>query len=69
MCSAVNYGRLLLQALLEHWPRTFQPEPGSEPTSDSQALAKPVGNDYFSVPPHTPVIFRCGSDGPLPDVW
>ncbi|KAF0301841.1 WD repeat-containing protein 48 [Amphibalanus amphitrite] len=53
----VNYGRLLLQALLEHWPRTFQLEPGAENGSDAQALAKPVGNEYFSVPPHTPVIF------------
>ncbi|XP_037083008.1 LOW QUALITY PROTEIN: WD repeat-containing protein 48-like [Pollicipes pollicipes] len=53
----VNYGRLLLQALLEHWPRTFQAEPGTEHTPDGQAMAKPVGNEYFSVPPHTPVIF------------
>lgn len=40
----VNYGKLLLQALLEHWR-------GVEADPDSRRL-------YFSVPPHTPLIFR-----------
>lgn len=60
----VNYGRLLLQALLEHWPRTFQPESGTEDRNGSFKAGsaenrglKPVGNDFFSVPLHTPVIF------------
>ncbi|GLV36077.1 uncharacterized protein CBL_01841 [Carabus blaptoides fortunei] len=39
----VNYGKLLLQALLEHWR-------GVETDPDSRRL-------YFSVPPHTPLIF------------
>lgn len=39
----VNYGKLLLQALLEHWR-------GIEPDPENRRL-------YFSVPLHTPLIF------------
>ncbi|CAL4061854.1 unnamed protein product, partial [Meganyctiphanes norvegica] len=42
----INYGELLLKALFEHWPRTYLHEEG-----DSGP-----GNQYFSIPPHTPVI-------------
>ena len=77
--TKVNYGQLLLQALLEHWPRPFQlgdeaqgdaaqtatgasgPESTVAPIVASVgangALHKP-GNEYYTVPPHTPVIFR-----------
>jgi len=41
----VNYGGLLLQALLEHWPCSIEEE------------QRTTGNEYFSVPGHTPVIF------------
>ncbi len=73
--TKVNYGQLLLQALLEHWPRPFQlgeeanadgPESGGvgggstsihPPAISNGAIHRP-GNEYFSVAPHTPVIFR-----------
>ncbi|XP_071804408.1 WD repeat-containing protein 48-like [Asterias amurensis] len=72
--TKVNFGGLLLQALLEHWPRTHSLEPeeinghvnGHNTSSDDVNLSMdPVhqgtilrkGNSYFSVPPHTPVIF------------
>lgn len=45
----INYGSLLLQALLEHWPLTHTH------TSNDEVIK---GNEYFSVPKHTPVIFR-----------
>lgn len=72
--TKVNYGQLLLQALLEHWPRPFQlgeeaaggsdgvtgPDSTSNhpPTASSTngAIHRP-GNEYFTVAPHTPVIF------------
>lgn len=70
--TKVNYGQLLLQALLEHWPRPFQL--GEEANSDgtdgllAQSQQQPPaisngavhrpGNEYFTVAPHTPVIFR-----------
>ncbi|EEB17577.1 WD-repeat protein, putative [Pediculus humanus corporis] len=52
----VNYGNLLLQALLEKWWRTLRPEDGDndEPSNSGQVIS---GNEYFSVPGHTPVIF------------
>ena len=55
----MNFGGLLLQALLEHWPRT-QTEVAIENgdvkgTVDNE---KKGGNPYFSVPGHAPVIFR-----------
>ena len=65
----VNYGGLLLQALLEHWPRPYNIEDESDidsggghgrPGGQSQAGAgsgQQTGNEYFSVPGHTPVIF------------
>jgi len=52
----VNYGGLLLQALLEHWPRPYNMDEESDLESGNGQ--KPVsGNEYFSVPGHTPVIF------------
>lgn len=45
----INYGSLLLQALLEHWSLTHTH------TSNDEVIK---GNEYFSVPKHTPVIFR-----------
>lgn len=56
----VNYGNLLLQALLEKWWRTLRPEEDvdnvvDEPGNSGQVMS---GNEYFSVPGHTPVIFR-----------
>ncbi|KZS16002.1 WD repeat-containing protein 48 isoform X1 [Daphnia magna] len=69
--TKVNYGQLLLQALLEHWPRPFQlgdeanvdgPEGSASggashtPAISNGAIHRP-GNEYFSVAPHTPVIF------------
>ena len=74
--TKVNYGQLLLQALLEHWPRPFQlgeeaAAGGSDGLAgpDSTSSHPPVasstngavhrpGNEYFTVAPHTPVIFR-----------
>lgn len=72
--SKVNYGQLLLQALLEHWPRPFQlgeeanaeggvgldgnPPSQQHPPAISNGAVHRPGNDYFSVAPHTPVIFR-----------
>ncbi|XP_076056582.1 WD repeat-containing protein 48 [Oratosquilla oratoria] len=55
----INYGELLLKALFEHWPRTYALEDNGD-GSDEKATqnghpARP-GNDYFSIPPHTPVI-------------
>lgn len=43
----VNYGSLLLQALLEYWP-----QPMVEIDNDIR------GNEYFKVPKHTPILFR-----------
>ncbi|KAJ3594759.1 hypothetical protein NHX12_004066 [Muraenolepis orangiensis] len=47
----LNLGGLLLQALLEFWPRTHI-NPMEEEENDANH-----GNGYFQVPPHTPVIF------------
>lgn len=44
----INYGSLLLQALLEHWSQTH--------AHLNDDVIK--GNEYFAVPKHTPVIFR-----------
>uniref|UniRef100_A0A673GR33 WD repeat-containing protein 48 n=1 Tax=Sinocyclocheilus rhinocerous TaxID=307959 RepID=A0A673GR33_9TELE len=62
VCAAVNLGGLLLQALLEYWPRTH-----TNPTDEETELNHGMngenesriqkGNGYFQVPPHTPVIF------------
>jgi len=53
----VNYGELLLKALFAYWPRTYCPEDLSDPESDPGSPRHiPMGNKYFSVPPHTPLI-------------
>ncbi|XP_072946599.1 WD repeat-containing protein 48 homolog isoform X2 [Epargyreus clarus] len=44
----VNFGALLLQALLEHW---------NHPNRVNEAGQKVIGNNYFNVPIHTPLIF------------
>lgn len=44
----VNFGALLLQALLEHW---------NHPNRVNEAGHKVTGNSFFSVPLHTPLIF------------
>ncbi|XP_033109140.1 WD repeat-containing protein 48-like isoform X2 [Anneissia japonica] len=65
--TKVNFGGLLLQALLEHWPKTHAIEPedingqvnGFDGSSDDMNVSgerAPMGNGYFSVPGHTPVI-------------
>lgn len=56
----VNYGNLVLQALLEHWwrPLANDEEPdgqGDSPSAGSNTHTR-GGNEYFSVPGHTPVI-------------
>lgn len=56
----VNYGNLLLQALLEHWWKPIHADEENEANSNDatgQAHSRD-GNPYFSVPGHTPVIFR-----------
>lgn len=60
----VNYGGLLLQALLEYWPRPYAVEEESDVDAGGQmhnganaVMQKSTGNEYFSVPGHTPVIF------------
>ncbi|XP_031553302.1 WD repeat-containing protein 48-like [Actinia tenebrosa] len=70
----VNYGVLLLQALLEHWPETHSvttedteqgrantPEDGRDASaSDININVEPkviVGNGFYSIPDHTPLIF------------
>uniref|UniRef100_A0A182P2K0 WD repeat-containing protein 48 homolog n=1 Tax=Anopheles epiroticus TaxID=199890 RepID=A0A182P2K0_9DIPT len=55
----VNYGSLLLQALLEHW----RPAPshhhiqGGPVDLENSCDGDVRGNEYFSVPKHTPIIF------------
>lgn len=54
----VNYGSLLLQALLEYWKpppphHHLQGGPDMENGCDGDIR----GNEYFSVPKHTPIIF------------
>ncbi|TSS97513.1 WD repeat-containing protein 48 [Bagarius yarrelli] len=67
----LNLGGLLLQALLEFWPRThINPMEEEEEVNHVTALSffgyvvngeqenrLQKGNGYFQVPPHTPVIF------------
>ena len=62
---AVNYGELLLKALFEHWPRTYMYEDneggeGAEagPVANQNGFTPKSGNEYFSIPQHTPVIIR-----------
>ncbi|KAH8288953.1 hypothetical protein KR054_008575 [Drosophila jambulina] len=47
----INYGKLLLEALLEYWT-----PPHSIPPNEMDPDMR--GNGYFQVPKHTPVIFR-----------
>uniref|UniRef100_A0A8B9JF77 WD repeat-containing protein 48 n=1 Tax=Astyanax mexicanus TaxID=7994 RepID=A0A8B9JF77_ASTMX len=58
----LNLGGLLLQALLEVWPRThinpMEEEEGEvNHVNGEQESRLQKGNGYFQVPPHTPVIF------------
>ncbi|XP_050717705.1 WD repeat-containing protein 48-like isoform X2 [Eriocheir sinensis] len=59
----LNYGELLLKALFEHWPRTisYEENKGGEgaeggTVANQNGFTPKSGNDYFSIPPHTPVI-------------
>uniref|UniRef100_UPI00358E0F08 WD repeat-containing protein 48 isoform X3 n=1 Tax=Myxine glutinosa TaxID=7769 RepID=UPI00358E0F08 len=60
---SVNFGGLLLQALLEHWPRTHAGPLEEDDMELNQVNGEnenrviQKGNGYFQVPPHTPVIF------------
>lgn len=55
----MNYGNLLLQALLEHWWRPLHVDDENEGNgNDGNGPHIRGGNPYFSVPSHTPVIFR-----------
>merc|ERR1711994_652242 len=54
----VNYGGLLLQALLEYWPRPYAVEEESDLDGGAQMhngniVKQGGGNEYFSVPGHT----------------
>ncbi|EZA52289.1 WD repeat-containing protein 48 [Ooceraea biroi] len=55
----VNYGNLLLQALLEHWWRPLHADDENEGNGNdgNGPIHTRGGNTYFSVPNHTPVIF------------
>ncbi|XP_043462257.1 WD repeat-containing protein 48 [Leptopilina heterotoma] len=55
----VNYGNLLLQALLEQWWRPLHADDENETNSNDGNVPRHTrgGNPYFSVPGHTPVIF------------
>ena len=61
---SVNYGELLLKALFEHWPRTYlaeESESGDEAdgsVANHNGHTPRPGNEYFSIPAHTPVIIR-----------
>ncbi|XP_014292808.1 WD repeat-containing protein 48 [Halyomorpha halys] len=52
----VNYGSLLLKALLEHWWSTLVAEEDGDCHQDGPISNSPV-KDYFRVPQHTPLIF------------
>ena len=45
------------QALLEHWPRPYRLEDESDLDNGERQQQRQAGNEYFSVPGHTPVIF------------
>lgn len=47
----INYGNLLLQALLEHWSHPHSVHPNDHHLGGDHAK----GNEYFKVPKHTPV--------------
>ena len=46
-----------IQALLEHWPRPYAIEDESDLDNGDRQQHRQAGNEYFSVPGHTPVIF------------
>ncbi|XP_059483067.1 WD repeat-containing protein 48 [Neocloeon triangulifer] len=52
----VNYGSLLLQALLEHWWRPNGEDEVDGANGDIQS-GHHGGNEFFQVPAHTPLIF------------
>ena len=56
----MNYGSLLLQALLENWWRPVGVDDEGDPQASSDATPNQGngGNEFFIVAPHTPVIFR-----------
>eukprot|EP00112_Aurelia_sp_Birch-Aquarium-sp1_P016107 Seg362.6 transcript_id=Seg362.6/GoldUCD/mRNA.D3Y31 product="WD repeat-containing protein 48" protein_id=Seg362.6/GoldUCD/D3Y31 len=72
-----NYGLLLLQSLLEHWPETHRQVASDSGTDvDAGTIASTVTgsdikvqienkqyplNGFFSVPPHTPLVFAEGT--------
>lgn len=57
----INFGGLILQALLEHWPRTYTRLEEMLDNGDHIGMEtefeKKTGNNYFIIPAHTPVIF------------
>ena len=60
---SVNYGELLLKALFEHWPRTYLNEEDDHSEGETGVATQNghphhAGNEFFSIPPHTPVIIR-----------
>ncbi|XP_076823379.1 WD repeat-containing protein 48-like [Clavelina lepadiformis] len=59
--TKINYGGLLLHALLQHWPSTHHSVADQESTendvADPATLQEKSLNHYLKVPPHTPVIF------------
>lgn len=56
--TKLNLGSLVLQALLEHWPATFvKPELDDLNQSKITQCEAKGGNQFFSIPGHTPVIF------------
>lgn len=56
----VNYGNLLLQALLENWRQPMHVDDENEGSGydGNGPTHMKGGNSYFSVPGHTPLIFR-----------
>lgn len=54
----VNYGSLLLKALLENWWTAVHADEENEMAGDSLPPQARIGNEYFKVPGHTPLIFR-----------
>lgn len=53
--TVVNYGSLILKALLEHWTAAsqIQDDAEDEQSATSQANSSP---EYFNIPGHTPLI-------------
>lgn len=54
----MNYGNLLLQALLKHWWRLHADDENEGSSNDGNGPVHIRGGKTFSVPSHTPVIFR-----------